>query len=72
MCRGVNSAPLSMATTYQQAQCATSLQSFWICTRGTTLSEYTQEFNLAQYRGYHVDTDVKKADLFRKGLTIQL
>jgi hypothetical protein len=35
--------------------------------------EYTQEFNnLAQYRGHHVDTDVKKAELFRKGLTIQL
>jgi hypothetical protein len=32
--------------------------------------EYTQEFNnLAQYRGHHVDTDVKKAEL---GLTIQL
>jgi hypothetical protein len=33
--------------------------------------EYTQEFNnLAQYRGHHVDTDAKKAELFRKGLTI--
>jgi hypothetical protein len=33
--------------------------------------EYTQEFNnLAQYGGHHVDIDVKKAELFRKGLTI--
>jgi hypothetical protein len=33
--------------------------------------EYTQEFNnLAQYGGHHVDTDAKKAELFRKGLTI--
>jgi hypothetical protein len=35
--------------------------------------EYIQEFNnLAQYRSHHVDTDAKKAELFRKGLTIQL
>jgi hypothetical protein len=35
--------------------------------------EYTQEFNnLAWYRGHHVDTDVKKAKRFGKGLTIQL
>jgi hypothetical protein len=35
--------------------------------------EYIQEFNnLAQYESHHVDTDVKKAELFRKGLTIQL
>jgi hypothetical protein len=35
--------------------------------------EYIQEFNnLAQYGSHHVDTDVKKADLFHKGLTIQL
>jgi hypothetical protein len=33
--------------------------------------EYTQEFNnLALYRGHHVDIDAKKAELFRKGLTI--
>jgi hypothetical protein len=38
-----------------------------------SIYEYTQEFNnLAQYGGHHVDTDVKKAKLFRKGLTIQL
>ncbi|WP_428776700.1 retrotransposon gag family protein, partial [Vibrio sp.] len=35
--------------------------------------EYFQEFNnLAQYGSHHVDTDAKKAELFRKGLTIQL
>jgi hypothetical protein len=35
--------------------------------------EYTQEFNnLAQYGGHHVDTDAKKADLYYKGLNIQL
>jgi hypothetical protein len=35
--------------------------------------EYIQEFNnLAQYGIHHVDTDAKKAELFRKGLTIQL
>jgi hypothetical protein len=35
--------------------------------------EYTQEFNnLAQYGGHHVDSDAKKAELYRKGLNIQL
>jgi hypothetical protein len=35
--------------------------------------EYIQEFNnLAQYGSHHVDTDAKNAELFRKGLTIQL
>jgi hypothetical protein len=35
--------------------------------------EYIQEFNnLAQYKSHHVDTNAKKAELFRKGLTIQL
>jgi hypothetical protein len=35
--------------------------------------EYIQEFNnLAQYGIHHVDTDAKKAELFHKGLTIQL
>jgi hypothetical protein len=38
-----------------------------------SIYEYIQEFNnLAQYRGHHVDTDAKKAELFHKGLTIQL
>jgi hypothetical protein len=35
--------------------------------------EYIQEFNnLAQYGSHHVDTDANKAELFHKGLTIQL
>jgi hypothetical protein len=35
--------------------------------------EYTQEFNnLAQFEGHHIDTDEKKAKLFRKGPEIQL
>jgi hypothetical protein len=35
--------------------------------------EYIQEFNnLAQYESHHVDTNAKKGELFRKGLTIQL
>jgi hypothetical protein len=35
--------------------------------------EYIQEFNnLTQYVMHHVDTDAKMAELFRKGLTIQL
>jgi hypothetical protein len=35
--------------------------------------EYTQEFNnLAQYGEHHVDTDAKKAELYCKGLNIQL
>jgi hypothetical protein len=35
--------------------------------------EYIQKFNnLAQYGVHHVDTDTKKAELFCKGLTIQL
>jgi hypothetical protein len=35
--------------------------------------EYIQEFNnLTQYGSHHVDTDAKKAELFHKGLTIQV
>jgi hypothetical protein len=41
--------------------------------RNHSVYEYIQEFNnLAQYGSHHVDTDAKKAELFRKGLTIQL
>jgi hypothetical protein len=33
--------------------------------------DYTQEFNnLAHCGGYHVDSDAKKAELYRKGLNI--
>jgi hypothetical protein len=35
--------------------------------------DYTRQFNtLAQYATYHVDTDEKKANLYRAGLTIHL
>jgi hypothetical protein len=35
--------------------------------------DYTRQFNtLAQYGSNHVDTDEKKANLYREGLTIQL
>jgi hypothetical protein len=35
--------------------------------------DYTQEFNnLAQYEGHLVDSDAKKAELYSKGLNIQL
>jgi hypothetical protein len=35
--------------------------------------DYTRQFNtLAQYGSYHVDTDEKKANLYRVGLTILL
>jgi hypothetical protein len=34
---------------------------------------YTRQFNtLAQYGTYHIDTDEKKANLYRAGLTIHL
>jgi hypothetical protein len=35
--------------------------------------QYAQKFiNLCQYGGYHVDTDMKKMELFREGLNIEL
>jgi hypothetical protein len=35
--------------------------------------DYTRQFNtLAQYMSYHIDTDEKKANLYRVGLTIYL
>jgi hypothetical protein len=34
---------------------------------------YTRQFNtLGQYGSYHVDTDEKKANLYREGLTVHL
>jgi hypothetical protein len=37
-----------------------------------SMYDYTQEFNnLSQYGGHHVDTNAKKVELYRKGLTIQ-
>jgi hypothetical protein len=38
-----------------------------------TVFDYTGQFNtLAQYDSYHVDTDEKKANLYREGRTIHL
>jgi hypothetical protein len=38
-----------------------------------SVNEYIRKFNyLQQYGGYHVDTDEKKAELFRNGLSLQL
>jgi hypothetical protein len=35
--------------------------------------DYTRQFNtLAQYRSYHIDTDEKKVNLYRAGLTIHM
>jgi hypothetical protein len=43
------------------------------CQGNHLMHEYTQEFNnLAQYGGHHIDTDEKKAELYRKGLIIKL
>jgi hypothetical protein len=43
-------------------------------TRGTrTVMQYAQVFNhLCQYAGYHVDTDARKRDRFRRGLNTKL
>jgi hypothetical protein len=38
-----------------------------------TVYQYAQKFNnLCQYGGYHVDTDMKKMELFREGLNSKL
>jgi hypothetical protein len=37
-----------------------------------SIFDYTRQFNtLDQYNSYHVDTDEKKANLYREGMTIQ-
>jgi hypothetical protein len=44
-----------------------------LCQGNHSVCEYIQEFNnLTQYGSHHVDTDAKKAELFRKGPTIYL
>jgi hypothetical protein len=41
--------------------------------RNHSVFDYMRQFNtLAQYGSYHVDTDEKKANLYRAGLTIHL
>jgi hypothetical protein len=50
------------------------LKKFWDVEQGNlTVYDYTRQFNtLAQYGSYHVDTDEKKANLYREGFTIHL
>jgi hypothetical protein len=50
------------------------LREFLHLQQGTDIvNEYIRKFNyLQQYGGYHVDTDEKKAELFRNGLSLQL
>jgi hypothetical protein len=50
------------------------LNEFLALTQGNqTVLQYAQAFNdLCQYAGYHVDTDEKKRDRFRRGLSTKL
>jgi hypothetical protein len=50
------------------------LQEFMHLQQGTdSVNEYIRKFNyLQQYGGYHVDTDEKKTELFRNGLSLPL
>jgi hypothetical protein len=44
-----------------------------LCHENHSVYDYTQEFNnLSQYGGHHMDSDAKKAELYRKGLNIRL
>jgi hypothetical protein len=50
------------------------LNEFLALTQGTrTVLQYAQAFNhLCQYAGYHADSDTKKQDRFRRGLSTKL
>ena len=50
------------------------LNEFLALIQGTrTVVQYAQAFNqLCQYAGHHADTDTKKRDRFRRGLTTKL
>jgi hypothetical protein len=50
------------------------LNEFLALTKGSrTVLQYTQAFNdLCQYARYHADTDEKKRDRFRRGLSTKL
>jgi hypothetical protein len=52
----------------------TKLKEFLDLEQGNhSVFDYTRQFNtLSQYRLYHIDTDEKKANLYRSGLTIHL
>ena len=50
------------------------LNEFLALTQGTrTVVQYAQAFNqLCQYAGHHADTDIKKRERFRRGLSTKL
>jgi hypothetical protein len=50
------------------------LNEFLVLTQGNrTVLQYAQAFNhLCQYAGYHADSDTKKQDHFRRGLSTKL
>jgi hypothetical protein len=50
------------------------LNEFLTLTQGNrTVLQYAQTFNhLCEYVGYHADTDAKKRDCFRRGLSTKL
>jgi hypothetical protein len=63
-CRGVSFAQHSVGTTFQQEPCIVPYDNVY---------EYIRKFNyVAQYGTHHVDTDEKKAKLFRRGLSLPL
>jgi hypothetical protein len=71
---GDSSRQLSGGIIYQQALWIASSMSFWLSLSGNrTVLKYAQAFNdLCQYAGYHADTDEKKRDRFRRGLSTKL
>jgi hypothetical protein len=70
---GESSRQHSEVITYQQASWTTSSMNFWLTQGGHTVLQYAQAFNdLCQYAGYHADTDEKKRDKFRRGLSTKL
>jgi hypothetical protein len=72
-CHGMNSAQRSASTTFLQESCTASYRNSWIYNKAPIVCEYIKKFNyLAQYDTHHVDTDDKKAELFRKGLSLPL
>jgi hypothetical protein len=70
---GESSRQLSGDTIYQPRLWTGSSMSFWHSLPNRTVLQYAQAFNdLCQYAGYHVDTDEKKRDRFRRGLSTKL
>jgi hypothetical protein len=71
---GESSRQLLGGTMYRPELWTKSSTSFWHSLRGNrTVLQYAQAFNdLCQYAGYHADTDEKKRDRFRRGLSTKL